>query len=75
MLLDKDNPGRIITGTRHPVLSPEEEYEVHGFFSNVVFPCGILKKETGIQVFYGAADDKICSASLSWDVIWEVLDV
>ena len=75
LLLDRLNPCRILAVTKKPVLYPEMDYETSGFFTNVIFPCGLVEEKNGIRIYYGAADDKICTAHISWESLWEVLDV
>ncbi|KGE70810.1 glycoside hydrolase family 130 protein [Spirochaeta lutea] len=73
LLLDEENPARVIARGRAPYFVPQGEAEQSGFFSNVVFPCGLVEQEQGLLVYYGAADDKVCGGFASWDSIWEVL--
>lgn len=40
----------------------------------MVFPGRVLETERGIRVYYGAADDKICSAENTWDALWEAVN-
>ncbi len=71
MLLDLENPTRILGKLSTPLLKPEEEYERIGFYDNVVFSCGVVAEEDVLRIYYGAADDKICMAEAS---ISELLD-
>lgn len=56
VLLDLNNPFKIITKTDYPLLTPEEYYERIGLVPNVIFPSGALIKNNGIYLYYGAAD-------------------
>ena len=58
MLLDLENPQKIIGITRDWILTPTEPYETNGRVDNVVFPCGAIADiETDtIRIYYGAAD-------------------
>ena len=58
MLLDLENPQKIIGVTRDWILTPTEPYETNGRVDNVVFPCGAIADiETDtIRIYYGAAD-------------------
>lgn len=62
MLLDKDDPTRIISKTEAPSLAPEADYELEGDVNNVVFPCGALVQDDKLYVYYGAADT-ICAVA------------
>lgn len=69
-LLDLEDPSKVLAKTKSPILQPEEEYEVNGFFGNVVFTCGCLVKDGKVIIYYGAADDKICRVDISLDEIF-----
>lgn len=56
VLLDLENPLKIIARTDFPVLTPEEYYEKHGLVPNVIFPSGALLKKNTLSLYYGAAD-------------------
>lgn len=68
-LLDSENPSKIIGKTTLPILQPEMDYEINGFFGNVVFTCGCLFENNVVKIYYGAADDKICLAEIDLDEI------
>lgn len=67
VLLDKDNPAKIIARTKDFILEPEFEYETQGFYNGCVFPTGICVKENTMYVYYGAADKFICVATARFD--------
>lgn len=58
VILDIDEPSKVLYRTRDYLLTPEKNYETIGFVPNVVFPCANLyDAATGkIAVYYGAAD-------------------
>jgi predicted GH43/DUF377 family glycosyl hydrolase len=56
LLLDLDDPTRVLARTRDPILEPETEYERKGVVDNVVFPCGNVVIAGRLFVYYGAAD-------------------
>lgn len=58
VLLDLDDPSKVLFRTRDYLLTPELQYETVGFVPNVAFPCANLyDAETGkIAIYYGAAD-------------------
>jgi beta-1,2-mannobiose phosphorylase / 1,2-beta-oligomannan phosphorylase len=64
MLLDADDPSRVIARTDLPILAPETADERHGLVSNVVFPTAIESIDGVRYVFYGMADAKIGVARL-----------
>ncbi len=58
MLLDLENPGKVIGVLNKPILAPNEKYELEGMVGNVVFACGAIADEEKdeIRIYYGAAD-------------------
>ncbi len=66
VLLDFENPTRILGRSKEPVLDPETSYEQTGFFGGVVFTCGAVLRANGqIDIYYGASDEVLCLASTS----------
>ena len=66
ILLDGDDPGRVLARSRRPLLVPEFEYERDGFLHDVVFPSGHVPLGDGerIRIFYGAADSRTAAADV-----------
>jgi predicted GH43/DUF377 family glycosyl hydrolase len=64
MLLDPDNPARILARSAEPLLEPSLEAEVNGQVGNVVFPTAIEPIAGKLFVFYGMADSQIGVARL-----------
>ncbi len=69
MLLDLEDPYRIIGMCHEPLLSPEAGYETEGGFRNdVVFPGGMILEDDGeVKIYYGAADTVECLATAHVD--------
>jgi len=65
LLLDFDDPRKVIGRTKGPMLVPEEPYELSGHVLNIVFPSGILLDGDILTIYYGAADTTVCSACVS----------
>lgn len=65
LLLDLNNPQIIVGRTHGPILVPQEQYELSGYISNVIFPSGALIEKDTLTVYYGAADTTACSARVS----------
>ena len=58
LLLDLEDPNKIISRGSKPFFSPETEYETRGFFPNVVFSNGHVERPGGeIFLYYGACDE------------------
>jgi predicted GH43/DUF377 family glycosyl hydrolase len=56
MLLDLENPSRILRRTPESIFEPTADFERNGFVPNVVFPTGIVENGETLLVYYGAAD-------------------
>ncbi|MBS3902962.1 MAG: hypothetical protein KGZ30_01135 [Anaplasmataceae bacterium] len=66
VLLDLEDPHKIIGRTISPILIPEEQYEIYGMVPNIVFPTGVLmKNDKWVDLYYGAADSTVCVASIN----------
>ncbi len=65
ILLDLEEPWRVIGKTQEYLLGPDMWYEQHGVCDNVVFPCGALVDESrdSVRLYYGGADTYICLAT------------
>ena len=64
-LLDKNDPSIVLDRSELPLLLPELPWEKEGFFPNVVFSNGWVKRPDGkIFVYYGAADSGVGLAEL-----------
>jgi beta-1,2-mannobiose phosphorylase / 1,2-beta-oligomannan phosphorylase len=69
LLLDADDPARVLARSPEPILTAERDYEQSGFYRNTVFSCGhIALDDRGerIRMYYGAADS--CMAAADFDV-------
>ncbi len=74
ILLDLDNPSKVIARSEEPIMEPIAEYEKTGFFGNVVFTNGHIIKGDTIQMYYGASDEFVCQANLSIKEILKTLE-
>ena len=61
MLLDLEDPTKIIGLLDKPILTPNKDYEIYGRAENVTFACGAIVNEEKdeIRIYYGAADERI----------------
>ncbi len=64
VLLDAKQPWKVIARADKPILEPQTDYEIEGFFGNVVFTCGLLCEDDKLKIYYGVADTAICYAEL-----------
>ncbi|HEY61531.1 MAG TPA: glycosidase [Anaerolineae bacterium] len=66
MLLDLNDPSKIIARQKEPILEPALVWEKEGYVPNVVFSCGQAVIGDEIYVYYGAADTVIGVAKMSF---------
>ncbi|MDT3315909.1 glycosidase [Microbacterium sp. KSW4-11] len=64
IILDANDPSRVVARTPKPLLAPETDDERSGIVPNVVFPTAIEEVDGRLFVFYGMADSKIGVALL-----------
>jgi predicted GH43/DUF377 family glycosyl hydrolase len=62
MILDADDPTKILYRSRSPILEPDFGYENQGFKAGVVYSCGAVINDGELYVYYGAADSVTCVA-------------
>jgi beta-1,2-mannobiose phosphorylase / 1,2-beta-oligomannan phosphorylase len=76
VLLDKDNPRRVLARTLCPIFEPIESYERLGLFiPNVVFPCGAVVKEGLLCIYYGCSDYTISLATVPLEELLGYLEI
>lgn len=73
LLLDIDNPAKVIARSKAPIMEPLATYEQTGFFGNVVFTNGHIVEGDTITLYYGASDEIVCGATMSIQEILESL--
>ena len=65
LLLDAEDPARVIARSAEPILTPDHDYEQSGFYRNTVFSCGHVALDDDaarIRMYYGAADSCLAAA-------------
>ena len=67
MILDSDDPTKIVYRTRMPILEPDFNYENNGLKAGVVYSCGAIIKDGELYVYYGGADSVTCVAMANVD--------
>jgi predicted GH43/DUF377 family glycosyl hydrolase len=63
-LLDIKDPSKVIAYSNEPLMQPQADYEINGFFGNVIFSCGATADNDIITIYYGAADCVIAGAKV-----------
>jgi predicted GH43/DUF377 family glycosyl hydrolase len=56
LLLDRDQPSRVLRRTAAPILEPTADFERQGFVPGVLFPTGVVTSGATLLIYYGAAD-------------------
>ena len=72
-LLDIENPTKIIRRTEEWIFGPKAHYEREGDVDDVVFPCGWIKRDDKIYMYYGAADSRLCLATVDYQEMLEYI--
>lgn len=64
MLLDLNDPSKVIAMSNEPLIAPEAVYETEeGFRQHVIFPGGMIDEGDGtVKIYYGASDTVECLA-------------
>jgi predicted GH43/DUF377 family glycosyl hydrolase len=67
MLLDLDDPTKIICKAKAPILESQEFYENSGFKPGIVYVSGAVIQDGQLFIYYGGADSYVCAASADLD--------
>jgi predicted GH43/DUF377 family glycosyl hydrolase len=67
MLLDLQDPTKVLARTVQPILAPDHEHENNGWKSGVAYPCGAVVVDGDLYVYYGGADTVVCAAVANLD--------
>ncbi len=73
LLLDLNNPTKILARTKDWLMEPEFDYETQGYYNGCVFPCGNVIVGDTLYVYYGAADKFCCAATCSLSALLDHL--
>lgn len=65
LLLEHGDPTRLLARAAAPIMEPAADYELQGFFGNVIFTNGHIVTGDRLRLYYGASDSVICGADLS----------
>jgi predicted GH43/DUF377 family glycosyl hydrolase len=73
--MDLNDPSKVISRTEDPIMFPTTDYELSGFFGNVVFTNGHIIEPDGdtLTIYYGASDEFVCGAQFSIKEILSLL--
>lgn len=63
MLLDLENPSKVLGMCKTPLMAPEAAYETdEGFRTNAIFPGSVVIEGDSVKIYYGASDTVECMA-------------
>lgn len=66
MLLDLDEPTKVLHRAQEPILEPNKCYENNGFKAGVVYASGAVVKNGNLLLYYGGADNYVCVAQANF---------
>lgn len=73
-LLDLKRPYQVLGRSKKALMQPEADYEIRGFYGNVVFSCGAVELGDGdIMLYYGASDESTAGAVIGRQEIFDTL--
>ena len=72
LLLDLDDPTKVIHRAASPILSPDEQYENRGK-PGIVYACCAIVRDGTLFVYYGGADKVVCVATAPLDSFLDTL--
>jgi len=64
MILDSEEPSKVLFRSSKPVLEPRAWYEHSGFKPGILYPCGAVIKGADLIVYYGCSDNFVGAASI-----------
>ncbi len=67
MLLDINDPTKILCRSPYPILEPDQNYENDGFKPGIVYASGAVVKNNKLFVYYGGADSHVCVALVDFE--------
>jgi len=72
MILDLQNPRKVIARTRKFIMEPETYYEKFGLYiPNVIFPTGSVVRDELLYLYYGVCDTAIALATVPLEELLE----
>ncbi len=69
VLLDLEDPTRVLARSADPLLITREAYEKYGMVPEVVFPSGVLLRDGILHLYYGAADTVCAVATCPLEIL------
>lgn len=73
VLLDLENPEKVIARTKDFLMEPDRDFELCGIYEGCVFPTGAVVREDTLYVYYGCADQYIGLATCDFEEMIDYL--
>lgn len=73
VLLDLDDPTKVIARTKDFLMEPDLDFELQGLYEGCVFPTGAVVRDGLLYVYYGCADTYIGLATCPFDELLDYL--
>ncbi len=73
VLLDLNDPTKILKRTHYPFMVPEPGYERYGRLPMIIFPSGATRHGDTLTVYYGSTDTASCRATMSYSGLLECM--
>lgn len=73
VLLNLNDPTKIIARTKDFLMEPEYDYETQGYYNGCVFPTANCVVNDTLYVYYGAADKYVCLATCKFSELLDYL--
>ena len=67
VLLDLNDPRKIVARTKNFLIEPDCDFELQGLYEGCVFPTGAVVKDGTLYVYYGCADTYIGLATCNFN--------
>ncbi len=74
MLLDLNDPSKVLAKSKKPLIISTEDFEKYGFMDNVVFTCGLTESDGRINIYYGVCDRDVAVANVSLSEVWDTME-
>lgn len=74
ILLDLNDPSKVISRSETPIMEPLTSYERTGFFGEVIFTNGHVVNGDEVKLYYGAADEFVGLATFSIKELLKTLE-
>ncbi|HWA51679.1 MAG TPA: hypothetical protein VG895_01330 [Patescibacteria group bacterium] len=70
VLLDLNDPQKIVGAVKDAFLVPETDYELNGNAPNTIFPTSVIIENGTLSIYYSGADTTICLATVAMEELY-----